>query len=45
MTEYVTGNERTQEYIDRLTGLLQFFETLPQEKRNPAQEAVGCLNA
>lgn len=43
MTEYVTGNERTQEYIDRLTGLLQFFETLPQEKRNPAQEAVVAL--
>ncbi|WP_304855787.1 hypothetical protein [uncultured Parasutterella sp.] len=43
MTEYVTGNERTQEYIDRLTGLLQFFETLPQERRNPAQEAVVAL--
>ena len=30
MSEYVTGYDRTQEYIDRLTGLLQFFETLPQ---------------
>ena len=35
MAEYVTGLERTQEYIDRLQGVLQFFETLPQEKRNP----------
>lgn len=32
MAEYVTGLERTQEYIDRLQGVLQFFETLPQEK-------------
>ena len=40
MAEYVTGLERTQEYIDRLQGVLQFFETLPQEKRNPVQEAV-----
>ena len=31
MAEYVTGLERTQEYIDRLQGVLQFFETLPQE--------------
>ncbi len=43
MTEYVTGLERTQEYIDRLQGLLQFFETLPKEKRNPAQEALVGL--
>lgn len=43
MAEYVTGLERTQEYIDRLQGVLQFFETLPQEKRNPVQEAVVGL--
>lgn len=42
MAEYVTGLERTQEYIDRLQGVLQFFETLPQEKRNPVQEAVDA---
>ena len=28
MAEYVTGLERTQEYIDRLQGVLQFFESL-----------------
>lgn len=43
MTEYVTGLERTQEYIDRLAGVLQFFSTLPPEKRNPVQEAVVGL--
>lgn len=32
MAEYVTGLERTQEYIDRLQGVLQFFETLPPGK-------------
>lgn len=43
MTEYVTGLERTQEYIERLAGVLQFFETLPADKRNPVQEAVVAL--
>ncbi len=36
MAEYVTGLERTQEYIDRLQGVLQFFETLPQENAIPS---------
>ena len=34
MAEYVTGLERTQEYIDRLQGVLQFFETQVGRIRN-----------
>lgn len=34
MAEYVTGLERTQEYIDRLQGVLQFFETQDGRTRN-----------
>ncbi len=40
MPEYVTGLERTQEYIDRLQGILGQCATLPPEARNPAQEAL-----
>lgn len=42
----LTGAERHQEYAERLGGLLDFFKTLPAEKRNPIMEAVvGLLKA
>ncbi len=43
MANYVTGLERTREYIERLKGVQQFFATLPQEQRNPVQEAIVGL--
>ena len=39
----LTGVERTKEYRDRLEGVLKFFESLPEEQRNPVQIAVVQL--
>ena len=45
MTELkdLTGVERTKEYRDRLAGVLDFFNTLPEDKKNPLQIAVVQL--
>lgn len=43
MAEYVTGLERTQEYIDRLQGVRSFLKPSLRKKRNPVQEAVVGL--
>ena len=37
------GTERTQEYVDRLTGILGQMQQAPAEKRNPLVEALFGL--
>lgn len=34
------GTERTQEYVDRLTGILEMMQGAPAEQRNPVVEAL-----
>ena len=37
------GTERTQEYVDRLTGILGQMQSAPQEQRNPILEDLFGL--